>query len=181
MTQKMNSCPNHPQSNVWNSESGPRCAVGGELLDGTTPPATDNIIVRNLDTYQKLAGRTHFAKGGPRTKDHLTIDALGIAGEAGEVADYVKKIIAHGHPMDKDKFCKELGDCLWYVSQCAEDVGLTLSEVATANVAKLKARYPEGFSAAASIARVDTQNTKDFHSANDAQFRAAVAEVIENK
>ena len=48
---------------------------------------------------------------------------------------------------------KELGDVLWYVSQLAADIGVTLDEVAQKNVDKLKARYPEGFTEQASLNR----------------------------
>lgn len=81
--------------------------------------------------------------------------ALGLAGEAGEVCDLLKKAWGHGHALDAEKLKKELGDVLWYVAALAEQHGLRLSDVAEANVAKLSARYPQGFSTAASIARVD--------------------------
>jgi NTP pyrophosphatase (non-canonical NTP hydrolase) len=81
--------------------------------------------------------------------------ALGIAGEAGEVADLLKKVIFHGKALDREALAKELGDVLWYVSDLASQYGLRLESVAATNVAKLNARYPEGFSVEAAAARAD--------------------------
>jgi NTP pyrophosphatase (non-canonical NTP hydrolase) len=112
-------------------------------------------MIQGLDEYQQAAGRT-APKPDARDGDKpLAVMALGIAGEAGEVAEIVKKYIGHGHPMDREKLCKELGDVLWYLSAVATLMGFTLSEVATANVEKLKKRYPEGFSHEASQTRTE--------------------------
>lgn len=80
---------------------------------------------------------------------------LGLAGEAGEVDDLLKKGIGHGHGIDNAKLTKELGDVMWYVANIATARGIKLSDVATANVAKLKARYPSGFTVEASKAKAD--------------------------
>lgn len=64
---------------------------------------------------------------------------------AGRVADMVKKATAHGVPLDREKLKKELGDVLWYITAVASDNQLTLEDVAQANIAKLRARYPNGF------------------------------------
>lgn len=79
--------------------------------------------------------------------------SLGLTGEAGEVADYVKKVVAHGHALDSDKLAKELGDVLWYTAVMADAIGLTLEAIAAQNIVKLKARYPEGFSHERSLTR----------------------------
>jgi NTP pyrophosphatase (non-canonical NTP hydrolase) len=76
--------------------------------------------------------------------------AMGLAGEAGEVVDLLKKHLGHGHDLDKVKLTKELGDVLWYVSAIAQSAGLDLGEIAHANVEKLRKRYPNGFSVEAS-------------------------------
>lgn len=106
----------------------------------------------SLNEYQQHANRTASALSG---RDALAAFGLGVAGEAGEVADDVKKHLFHGHELDKAKLKKELGDVLWYVAAIATSNGLTLEEVAVANIEKLRKRYPDGFSAAASMARVD--------------------------
>lgn len=102
----------------------------------------------NLNEYQKLAGRTANLKD-----EALTNFALGVAGEAGEVADLVKKHVFHGHPLDREEMIKELGDVLWYVSQLAAWMGIELNEVARKNIEKLMLRYPNGFSKEASQER----------------------------
>jgi len=109
----------------------------------------------SLDGYQRDAMRTVNKDTG--TLIRLGNFALGISGEAGEVADYIKKILYHGHPMDKDKLCKELGDVLWYVATLADTAGLTLEEVARGNIVKLRKRYPDGFSQERSINRDDSE------------------------
>lgn len=64
---------------------------------------------------------------------------------AGKVSEAVKKDVFHARPLDPVQLRDELGDLLWYIAATACDYGLTLSEVAETNVAKLRARYPEGF------------------------------------
>lgn len=79
--------------------------------------------------------------------------ALGLTGEAGEVADSIKKTIFHGHKMDYDGLVKELGDVCWYLALLCHAIDVPLEEVMTRNIEKLKKRYPEGFSESASINR----------------------------
>lgn len=106
-----------------------------------------------LSTYQQLASRT-AARGADIEKERL-IAALGLVGEAGELAEMVKKEIGHGHPQERAALARELGDVLWYVAHNASLLGLDLDEIAAQNIAKLRARYPEGFSDLDSIARRD--------------------------
>lgn len=106
----------------------------------------------NLDEYQKLAVRT-MGQGKTWELD-LAVLALGVAGEGGEVADYVKKVVGHGHVLETEKLVKEIGDALWYIAALSHHVGVPLSEVAEKNINKLKARYPDGFSSERSINRV---------------------------
>ena len=110
---------------------------------------TDQKIT--LDRYQKLANRSAGAGGeGDR---RLMVAALGLAGEAGEFANLVKKMTAHGHSFDPDSLKDELGDVLWYLAEAATASGLDLNEIAQENVDKLLKRYPEGFSQENSINR----------------------------
>lgn len=114
----------------------------------------------NADEYQKLSARTLIDTPGFEIPDReilLVWNALGLAGEAGEVAELAKKAIFHRHGVDKEKFKKELGDVLWYLSALCTQLGLDLSEVMTANIEKLKVRYPNGYSSADSLSRVDVQ------------------------
>ncbi len=105
-----------------------------------------------LDEYQHLAARTI----GTRTHaDQLSNMALGLAGEAGETADMLKKHLFHGKPLDADEVVKELGDVLWYVAGMATAIGASLDDIAHRNVDKLRKRYPDGFTAEASAQRAD--------------------------
>jgi NTP pyrophosphatase (non-canonical NTP hydrolase) len=106
-----------------------------------------------LDDYQQFAART--LSPGQSATDRLANAALGLSGEAGEVAELVKKHLFHGAPLDRDAVVKELGDCLWYVAALAGVLGVPLSEVGETNIDKLRRRYPEGFSHEASRNRVE--------------------------
>ncbi|TDL96698.1 nucleotide pyrophosphohydrolase [Macrococcus brunensis] len=109
----------------------------------------------NLNEYQELAGRTHNSL--LTQSDALTNYALGLTGEAGEVADQIKKHVFHGHELDQVELKKELGDVLWYIANLAAVNGIELSEVAELNINKLMKRYPEGFSQEDSINREEEQ------------------------
>jgi len=108
-----------------------------------------------LDNYQAAARRTINPQSTLTFEQRLTSFALGIAGEAGEVADELKKVVFHEHPLDRAKLADELGDVLWYIAALATTAGLSLDEIAQGNVAKLQRRYPQGFSTADSLRRVD--------------------------
>lgn len=105
-----------------------------------------------LNEYQDLAQRT--SNRALDMKGHLLNGVLGMAGEAGECADLVKKCyFQDARPIDDD-LIDELGDVLWYVAETAAARGVTLEEVAQRNVEKLRKRYPEGcFSADRSLHR----------------------------
>ena len=98
--------------------------------------------------YQRLAMRT--AK--PRCRK-LANAGLGLAGEAGEVADEIKKQIFHNHPMNREKLIKEAGDVAWYLALLCEVLGTTLDEVFKTNISKLMERYPDGFDTERSLHR----------------------------
>ena len=108
--------------------------------------------------YQVLAARTLIDKPGFEVPDAdimVVWNAIGLAGEAGEVSELVKKGVFHQHGLDREKMAKELGDCLWYIAALATTLDLDLGGLMTANIEKLKERYPNGFSSADSVNRVD--------------------------
>lgn len=105
--------------------------------------------------YQSLAMRT--CRHTPGSQQCLIEGALGLNGEAGEVAEVIKKAIFAGHPMDKDKLIEELGDVLWYIAECAHGMKIPMEEIMEKNIRKLEKRYPaNSFSTQASLERRDT-------------------------
>ena len=80
-------------------------------------------------------------------KDVLINGVMGLCGESGEAIDIVKKWLAQGHDLDKEKLAKELGDICWYLAETATALDLSLEDIMAANIEKLKKRYPSGFDA----------------------------------
>jgi NTP pyrophosphatase (non-canonical NTP hydrolase) len=114
----------------------------------------------DADEYQKQAARTLITGPGKSYDDReimLVWTASGLAGEAGEVIDSVKKMVFHEHGIDIIELQKELGDVLWYVAAICSVVGLHLDDVMGLNIAKLNKRYPNGYSSTDSKARIDTE------------------------
>lgn len=91
--------------------------------------------------YEQYAKRT---AAYPDLGNNLTYPTLGLAGEAGEVAEKVKKLYRddNGHLSTerRDAIVKELGDVLWYICMIAHEIGVPLEEVPKANIAKLSSR-----------------------------------------
>ncbi|HXV15348.1 MAG TPA: nucleoside triphosphate pyrophosphohydrolase family protein, partial [Gemmatimonadaceae bacterium] len=106
------------------------------------------MSIPTFDEYQELALRTASKESFTSETATLNVAALGLNGEAGEIADHVKKIMFHGHPLDdatREQIAKEIGDILWYCAMGARGIGMGLGDIARMNVEKLKKRYPEGF------------------------------------
>ena len=97
-----------------------------------------------LSEYQRLSRRTAEY---PR-EQWLAYPALGLAGEAGEVAEHAKKAIRDdGGTVSEERraaMAKELGDVLWYVAQLASELELDLEEIAQQNLEKLRSRQRRG-------------------------------------
>ena len=104
-----------------------------------------------VNEYQKLAMTT--LNKDLSNKDVLINGVMGLCGESGEAINLVKKWLAQGHELDKDKLIKEIGDVAWYIAEIATALDVTLEEVLSRNIEKLKARYPDGFKYADSINR----------------------------
>ena len=113
---------------------------------------SSSMINHDVDAYQAEALRTAGDYGGLPPLAYL---ALGLAGEAGEFADHIKKVLRDGVELDVEAAIEELGDIAWYVAVAAAHLheGLPLSLVFDHNVQKLRARYPNGFEAGRSLAR----------------------------
>ena len=106
-----------------------------------------------VNEYQSLALTTL----NPRLdkKDMLINGVMGLCGESGEAIDIVKKWLAQGHDLDKEKLAKELGDIAWYLAETATALELSLEDIFEANIEKLRRRYPQGFDVQKSIHRAE--------------------------
>lgn len=106
-----------------------------------------------INEYQKLAMTT--LNPALDQRDVLINGVMGLCGEAGEAIDIVKKHLAQGHELDREKLIKELGDVAWYLAETAYALDVPLEEVLQRNIDKLRARYPQGFETARSIERAE--------------------------
>lgn len=90
----------------------------------------------------------------------LLHSAMGMATEAGEFLDMLKKHIFYGKPLDFVNAKEEVGDQMWYAGLAIDVLQTTFNEVLTVNIDKLKARYPEKFTEEAAINRdLDTERS----------------------
>ena len=97
----------------------------------------------DFDEYQKLASRTaNFT--GKQAEYALAYLGLGVAGEAGEVVEKIKKIIRNDNgvvtPERREELKREMGDVLWYLSQLARHLDISFSDIAKINIEKLADR-----------------------------------------
>ena len=106
-----------------------------------------------INEYQKLAMKTLNPELS--NQDVLINGVMGLCGESGEAIDIVKKWLAQGHDLDKEKLAKELGDIAWYLAETAWALDIPLEDILQANIDKLRQRYPEGFSSERSINRAE--------------------------
>ena len=99
----------------------------------------------DLNEYQQKARKTALY---PNAGDNPIYPTLGLAGEAGEVADKVKKVIRDRNGIfdmeSKESIMLELGDVLWYVAQLSTELGFDLEDVAQTNLNKLFSRMNRG-------------------------------------
>jgi NTP pyrophosphatase (non-canonical NTP hydrolase) len=86
------------------------------------------------------ASPSHFASAEWQTQ--VTLGAMGLAGEAGEVANIVKKAVFHGKHLDREHLLDELGDVFWYFTLLCDGANLSLQEIIEANNQKMQARFP---------------------------------------
>lgn len=96
-----------------------------------------------LTEHKLLVMRT--ANTGLGYRDKLANAACGLAGEAGEVVDLLKKHLFQERSLDLGEVKAELGDVMWYVSYLCLTLGLDLNSVIQGNIEKLGARYPQGY------------------------------------
>lgn len=96
-----------------------------------------------FDEYQALARRTQNPGLTPDYQmEHAT---WGLAAETGEILSLHQKM-RQGHSLEVWRVAEEVGDLFWFAGELLDYYGLSMGDVAKANIEKLKARYPEGFS-----------------------------------
>jgi NTP pyrophosphatase (non-canonical NTP hydrolase) len=124
------------------SRAGIRAAAAGIAAQRTaSAAAAGSFAAVDLHEYQRHSRATAVYPG---VGDNLTYPALGLCGEAGEVAEKVKKAIRDDGGVltgeRREALAGELGDVLWYVAQLATEAGLELDAIAEANLEKLASR-----------------------------------------
>lgn len=87
--------------------------------------------------------RTYAWQGLPDIE--VCMLCMGLAGETGEVIDYLKKVGFQGHEFNKEKLKSEMGDMMWYFAMLCDFFNISFEDVLKANIEKLKNRYPDGF------------------------------------
>jgi NTP pyrophosphatase (non-canonical NTP hydrolase) len=97
----------------------------------------------NLSEYEQAAERT--INPALNDRERLLDAAAGLAEEAGEVLGLVRKHVLQNRALDRARLVAELGDVLWCLTITARSAGTSLDEIASANIAKLRLRYPDGF------------------------------------
>ena len=98
-----------------------------------------------FEEYQKSSRKTALY---PDVGNNFIYPTLGLAGEAGEVAEKIKKVLRDNNGVvdesRREEIAKELGDVLWYVAQVASELGLSLDKIANQNIEKLYSRSERG-------------------------------------
>jgi NTP pyrophosphatase (non-canonical NTP hydrolase) len=100
----------------------------------------------NLDDYQRAALRT--VNPSLSERDRLLDAGAGLAEESAEVLGLIRKHVFQQRDIDEARLVEELGDTLWCLAVAAHSLGISLSNVAAANLSKLAERHPNGFTPA---------------------------------
>ena len=98
-----------------------------------------NISDIGFDYYQNAASDTAIYK----TEHQVLYPALGLAAEAGEVANKVKKMLRDGN-FNREDVAAEVGDCLWYIAALCRDLNFDMGYIARCNLDKLHSRMERG-------------------------------------
>jgi len=98
-----------------------------------------------MDIYQQWTRRSAFyPEAGVGTLEGIIYTTLGLGGESGEYTNKIKKVLRDngGQFLGNQKYelAKELGDVLWYVARCADELGYSLHDIANWNIKKLEDR-----------------------------------------
>jgi NTP pyrophosphatase (non-canonical NTP hydrolase) len=121
----------------------------------------------NSKDYIKEALRTEVYDTEAISKRLSNIDTIrlihaseGMQTESAEFTDTIKKFLFYGKPLDIVNLKEELGDLLWYIAIACDTMGVSIEELMSVNIQKLKARYPEGFTEEKAINRDISEERK---------------------
>lgn len=135
----------------------PACAANADLENSCSDCwrcLVMNTFCFLINEYEVQAMRTLNPEVEKMGKTALLDEALkGLAGEAGEALDILKKHQYQGHELDERSVISELGDAAWYLAEAAYALGIPLSKILNRNLDKLKRRYPNGFEVERSVKR----------------------------
>jgi NTP pyrophosphatase (non-canonical NTP hydrolase) len=107
-----------------------------------------NALKTESNNFEAIAQRV----GAPENI-RLLHAAIGLATEAGEIQDQLKKAVFYGKPLDKVNLEEELGDLFWYIAIMSDTLGVSFDQIMEKNIAKLKARYGDKFTEKAALER----------------------------
>lgn len=99
------------------------------------------MLARTTSQFDGYQLEAHKTAGSMPPRDRVFMASMGLAGEAGEVVDELKKVHFHAKPYDREKLLRELGDVLWYLAELATAHELSLQDIAHANLEKLRKRH----------------------------------------
>lgn len=112
--------------------------------------------------YKKMVINLFKTEGFDLDLNAAVHAAMGVAGEAGEVLDLIKKSWAYKKDLDFEKLIEELGDLEFYLEALRQELCISRKDVLAANMSKLGKRYNKGiYSDAAAIARLDKRPNED--------------------
>jgi NTP pyrophosphatase (non-canonical NTP hydrolase) len=122
-------------------------------------------LAKKQTIYNKHQGLYAMAEDAHRLKDfkptpsqcELLHAAIGIAGEAGELLDAVRKHVFDGQPLDGDNIIEELGDLCFYLEAAMQAIKMKRADIEELNMAKLSERYKDGYSDQQAQERKDKQ------------------------
>lgn len=119
----------------------------------TNKEYVQNALVTESNNFEAIGARISQPEN-----IRLLHAAIGLATEAGEIQDQLKKAIFYGKTLDRVNLAEEMGDLFWYLAILADTLGVSFDEIQEKNIAKLKARYGSKFSEAAALNRnLDTE------------------------
>ena len=108
---------------------------------------TSNESKSTVDMYNRMIDMETGKDGAEVNSARLVTGAIGLASEAGEFAEVVKKMFLQGKPYTEENVFhmkREMGDIMWYMAQACMALDTDFDEILSMNVEKLSARYPEG-------------------------------------